>query len=417
MRTMFRRRQYEHSSMRTRRFPCLDRFDVSRVACVLPGLRSLAGHIHGRITFPKDHVVHAVILCIVAGVVLANMMANNIGRESMLYRIFSERDIVEGPLSSDAVGLSASASGGGNFALAHYPLSGGITESDIEFEVANVLDGNALIATNFPATVETAEPSERRKEIIVHEVGDGETTSTIAARHGVSTNSILWSNGISASDVIKAGDILVIPPVTGLVHKVQSGDTISSIAKKYDADASAVVEQNSIGNGEVLKIGQELIVPDGRIPTPAPRPSVVASAPNTTRSAAPAPAANTSRPSSASGFIWPTPAVRGISQYFGWRHTGIDIPNRSLPAVHASKAGVVTFSGWLGGYGKLVIVDHGGGVTTYYAHLNQQYVAQGAHVSQGQAIGQLGSTGRSTGPHLHFEIRMNGRPVNPLNYL
>lgn len=124
---------------------------------------------------------------------------------------------------------------------------------------------------------------------------------------------------------------------------------------------------------------------------------------------------------------WPTPSTSYITSKFGYRihpiygyrkfHTGIDIGAGSGSRIVAANSGTVILSGWNGGYGKCIVVDHGGGITTLYAHCSSLLVGRGAKVSRGQTIAKVGSTGNSTGPHLHFEVRVNGVYKNPLNYV
>lgn len=381
----------------------------------------------GRFAILKEYVVHAVVLLIVGGVVFTNYVTEISDEGSMLFRLFGEQEIEEGPLNTKQIKEGAvSSMVGRSYALAQVPsLSGGITENDLEFQLANTLDGNALLTTEEPTT--SAASEQKRTSTFAYRVKEGDTPSTIAARFGVSTNTLLWANGIQDGDVIKTNDILVVLPVTGVLHEVKKGEEVSTIAKRYNVKAEDIVSQNSLADASSLQAGQKLIVPDGYIAPESKKQVIVAQAPddepelNEEREEEKAPAAKkepvaVKAAASGGGFIWPT-STKKLSQYFGWRHTGIDIPNRNLPPIYAAKSGKVSFSGWLGGYGRLIIVDHGNGMKTYYAHLTQSFVKAGESVSQGQTIGKMGSTGRSTGPHVHFEVRKGGKPVNPLNYL
>lgn len=403
-----------------------DHFDIGLLLRKMPLIRVsprvLSLLPRGRFSVFKEYVVHMVVLLIVLGVVITNFATAASDRGSMLYRLFSEADIEEGPLNTKALREAALSSiTGRNYALAQVPSSsGGITENDLEFQLSNTLDGNALLSTEEPITSKTPDEQKQQKSTFAYTVKEGDTPSTIAARFGVSTNTILWANGIHDGDVIRTGDILVILPITGVLHEVKKGDDITSIAKKYNVKVEDIVNQNRLADGgSSLKINQKLIVPDGYISAQEKRP-VVAQAPDDDSDDSKqdekevvvhAPA----KPSSSGGFIWPTTTKR-LSQYFGWHHTGIDIPNRALPPIFAAKSGTVSFSGWLGGYGHLIIIDHGSSTKTYYAHLSRADVKVGESVKQGEVIGRMGSTGRSTGPHLHFEIRKGGKVVNPLSY-
>lgn len=371
----------------------------------------------GRFTFVKEHVVHGVMFLIVGGVVLTNYVAEAADEGSILYRLFAEAPLEEGPLDTKVLKEQAAQAGGvASLGLVQAALAGGISEEDIEFELANTLGGNALVASNGPETSVTTE--EKRTRVLAYTVREGDTPSTVAARFGVSTNTVLWANGISDGDIIGIGDILVIPPVTGVLHTVKQGDDVTSIAKKYDAKSDDILAYNGLSEDGSLRVGQKVVVPDGYI---APVRRVIAEDPDAEDVPTPRP---TSQPEQSAkgkraagpGFLWPTEG-RKVTQRFRWGHTGIDIPNKALPPVYAAKEGTVAFSGWLGGYGRLVIVDHGSGTRTYYAHLSKSYVTAGEKVGKGTVIGKVGSSGRSTGPHLHFEIRKNGQPVNPLNSL
>lgn len=269
-----------------------------------------------------------------------------------------------------------------------------------------------LSATTEDPETETLVSDKVRDKIIQYTVVLGDTVSSIANKFGVSEDTIRWQNGLISKDQIKAGQVLEILPVTGISHKVQKGDTVYSIAKKYDTSAQAVVDfpYNTFVNDETfeLAIGQVITVPDGV------KPAEILWSPFA-RVRQITPDAGTVVASGA--FVWP--AGGAISQRFVWYHKGIDIANKAAPNVLAADAGTIVLAGWPdgNGYGNRVIIDHGNGYRTLYAHLNQIYVVTGQTVNRGAAIGKMGSSGRSTGVHLHFEVLQNGVYLNPLNIL
>lgn len=254
-----------------------------------------------------------------------------------------------------------------------------------------------------------------RSEILEYTVEDGDTLSSIAQKYGISQDTIKWANNMESKDSIKPGQKLKILPVTGVAYTVKSGDNLESVAKKYDTGAQGILDFpfNDVPDDQKLAVGQLLIVPDGVPPeakaTPRPQQSFsnLASGPTSTFSAP-----------GGGNFMWPT-TFQMISTNFAWWHPGIDMANRAAPSVAASDAGTVTVAGWPDnyGYGNRVVVDHGNGYQTLYAHLSNIYVSVGQRVSRGQAVGKMGTTGRSTGVHLHFEIRFKGIAVNPLAIL
>ncbi len=262
----------------------------------------------------------------------------------------------------------------------------------------------------------TSESEKPRDEIMDYEVKTGETLSQIAEKFKIDVDTIKWSNDLDSIHSVKPGQTLKILPVPGVAHTVKSGDTLESVAKKYSAEPQAILDFpfNDVPDDFKLSVGQVLIIPDGSPPearaTPRPRrqPQYIAQGPSSPAFSAPG----------GGSFVWPT-TTQGISQYFAWYHPGIDMPNRSAPAVVASDGGTVITAGWPDnyGYGNRVVVDHGNGYRTLYAHLSNVYVSVGQTITRGQAIGQMGTTGRSTGVHLHFEIHFKGIAVNPLAIL
>lgn len=254
--------------------------------------------------------------------------------------------------------------------------------------------------------VQTQISEKPRDQIISYKVQSGDTLSTIAEKFGVSVDSIKWANDLKR-DSLKVGQEVKIPPVTGIVHKVREGETVYSIAKKYKTEAQKIVNFpfNDFADLDTfaLSIGQTLIVPDGVMPEAAPvQPRQFAAGPLT---------------AGGSGqFSWPTVGV--ITQYPVWYHMAFDIANPSQPPITAAGDGTVISVQYLSyGYGRHAIIDHGDGLSTLYAHMSEMYVKVGDSVSRGQVIGKMGSTGRSTGTHLHFEVRKNGTPVNPRSFL
>lgn len=266
--------------------------------------------------------------------------------------------------------------------------------------------GTGVISSSItPVTIISEKP---RDKIIEYEVKEGETVSSIAEEYGVSENTVLWENDLSANSKIKAGQKIKILPVSGVAHKVQSGDTIYSVAKKYQANAQAIIDFpfNDVGDNFQLSTGDTLIVPDGAPPEkPKQAPTQYLAAQNI-------PVEDLG----SSQFIWP--ASGQMAQYFSWYHPGLDISNLSGGPIYAADSGTVTVAGWDGsGYGNTIVINHGNGYTTRYAHMSALYVSAGQQVSKGNVIGAMGSTGRSSGTHLHIEIRRDGVAQNPLSFL
>ncbi|HBE89760.1 MAG: hypothetical protein A3G57_02395 [Candidatus Andersenbacteria bacterium RIFCSPLOWO2_12_FULL_45_8] len=362
----------------------------------------------------KKYIIHASFLALIIGAAWHSNQAAVTDRNSLLYNVIAGEEVIEGPLDPSAY-ASTDSPGIGGARLAALDVNTGIdliTGEDPEVTFSQTLGGNVLVAPLNPVVPEPASEapptSVAIKKSQIYTIQPGDTIAGIAAQFNVSTNTILWANGLSSSDTINVGDHLTILPTTGVLHTVNSGDTLLAIADKYDVDAKDVAQYNDLSDTSKLSVGQKLIVPDGYI-APRSAPRIVADETHVADGPVPPASSDTS-----AGFIWPT-SSKHISQYFRWGHTGIDIDNRSLPPIYAAAAGTVEFTGFLGGYGNLVIINHGGGLVTYYAHNSAIYVSKGASVNQGQTIAKVGSTGRSTGPHLHFEVRQQGRPINPLS--
>lgn len=245
-------------------------------------------------------------------------------------------------------------------------------------------------------------PSEAEGEplpqIITYTVQAGDSVWSIAVRFHLDIDTLRWSNPALARnpDRLQIGQVLIILPVRGAYHTVQAGDTLESIARTYGVDPAAIVAYplNQLSEPVTLYEGQKLVIPGGKKDIRLPKPPLSPDSP----------------------FAWPLWGE--ISQGYRAGHRAIDIGGPYDTPVYAAREGRVTFSGFSNvGYGYMVILDHGNGLTSLYGHLKGDYVSVGQRVKRGEMIGRLGSTGNSTGPHLHFEIRKNGVHQNPLDYL
>ncbi len=244
----------------------------------------------------------------------------------------------------------------------------------------------------------------------IYDVRSGDNLQKIAAQYGLRPETIQWANEELESnpDLLRVGQRLIIPPVDGVLHAVRPGDTLSSLAAKFKAEISDIVAHpmNKLESAETpVTVGSHLIIPHGTKPY-VPRQVAIYGGP------IPASAARgTGR------YAWPVGGQ--VTQRYWHGHRAIDVGARTgAPIVAADSGFVVKAShGWNGGYGRMVMIDHGNGVVTLYAHMNTIYVRQGENIAKGVQLGTVGNTGRSTGPHLHFEIRHNGVARNPFYYL
>jgi len=262
------------------------------------------------------------------------------------------------------------------------------------------LDNNYALNTRF-----SAKP---RSEIVNYQVQSGDTLASISNKFDVTVDTVKWANDLK-SDTITTGDTLEIPPVSGIVHKVQSGDTVYSIAEKYNTSSQNIVNFpfNEFADLDTFALvpGQTLFVPDGTPASEKPKYGIPQVRPQFMAGQ-----------SGTGSFSWPTTGY--ISQTPVWYHMALDIANPGSPPVLAADSGTVSYAGCLDwGYGCHVIVDHNNGFQTLYAHLSSIAVSVGQGVGKGGSLGNMGSTGRSTGTHLHFEIRQNGVLLDPQGYL
>lgn len=289
------------------------------------------------------------------------------------------------------------------------------------------LDATAVNITDDEGYIIKAMPLEgqatfdlNRTEIVEHEVQEGETLSMIAYRYGLSLNSIRYANSnLGSSDYLKIGQKLKIPPKDGLYVTIPAGATLVSLMDKYKGNLDDTKAFNGIEDDSDLTSGEQLFIVGGK-------PEVVYIAATNSGNSSYNTAGGYSSygpdvnsydvPANDLGWIRPTKGL--ITQGFHGGHPAYDIADRSKPDILSVMAGTVvdTGTGWDGGYGNNVWIDHGNGYQTHYAHMTEFYVQVGDTVTQGQVIGQMGNTGRvygATGIHLHFEISYNGAKVSP----
>jgi len=289
------------------------------------------------------------------------------------------------------------------------PVFSNYYNEEEESLISTAEGGAALVKATIP---DTSSAGKLRKKIEYYQVKGGDTISTIAAKFGISTNTILWANNLSRNSLIKPGQTLTIPPVSGILYKVKKGDTLASLAKKYKADENKILEFNNLPDASAIEVGQQIMIPGGYIEPPKPKPKTRTTFASVFGSKPPPSA----RVPASSRLFWPTTGHH-ISQYYKWRHRAIDITGKYGSPIYAAESGRVSQVGWGRGYGNVIIITHSGGKQTLYAHLSKFYVKSGQQVSKGQTIGLMGCTGWCTGPHVHFEVRINGILVNPLSYL
>lgn len=261
-----------------------------------------------------------------------------------------------------------------------------------------------------------------RARIVQYVVEEGDTVAAIADKFRLKPSTLIAANGLSSRAVIREGMTLRVPAVDGLVYVVKRGDTVGIIGRRLSAEPRDIISANGLSGDGSITIGMELIVPGGRqpaAPVAPPRSTGSSRVPSQlTRYTVPDDADDSG--TAAGGMIWPA-GVRRISQYYkGSRHTGVDIAGPIGTPLYAAAGGTVINAGWnSGGYGYMTIIDHGNGYFTRYGHQSKILVSVGDTVRRGQVIGLMGSTGRSTGPHLHFEVmRGNVRSrLNPLAFV
>lgn len=362
------------------------------------------------------YAIHFAIVAVVAIVSTVNFSGNevraeNFGERSILYAMVTQDDsYVVQEVSAEEIREPEPS----NY------LGEGVLESEAQFvdegyvnSLPVTIGSGAFVAPTISESDESVAP---RTEVEKYVVQSGDTASGIAEQFGITTSTLLWANNLNAWSYIRPGDELNIPPVSGVLHTVASGDTLNKIANTYEADTQKILAFNKLSDADDLVVGETIIVPDGVKKTVVPSTATTYSSTASSSSSSGSSSYSGTYSGGTSGWVWPSD-WRVITQYYGWRHAGLDIDCDYHVPNYAANNGVVTRSGWVSGYGLFVEIDHGGGIKTRYGHFSSLSVSAGQTVYAGQKLGMCGTTGRSTGTHLHFEVIVNGRTRNPLEYI
>ena len=312
---------------------------------------------------------------------------------SLFGDMFTKVSMMEKPVSSQNVALLAAAS---------VPDLG----SSASVPDVSTVDGSAFLPDAGPvgAIGDLNEQDFDHGQISIYIVRDGDSLASIAKMYDVSVNTILWANNMERGAKLSVGQSLVILPVSGVEYTIKKGDTIETISKKYKGDPDEVRSYNGLTAKDVIVIGAVIIIPDGAMPTVA--------APKT--KPATSKLRGTAGPNYDGYYQSPLVNFRRTQGLHGYN--GVDLTEYLGAQVMASADGEVVVArsgGYNGGYGNYVVIQHSNGTQTLYGHLLSVTVTQGQQVSQGQTIGYLGNSGRSTGAHLHFEVR---GAKNPFGY-
>lgn len=271
-----------------------------------------------------------------------------------------------------------------------YDAVGGVVE---DFDVPlSATQNNALVASRNPlGSIEDPE----KDQIVVYTVQPGDTPGGIAANFGISLNTLLWANNVRNPNLVRNGDELIILPITGVYYTVKNGDTLASIAKKFNGDLVEILNFNGLAVDEALKVGATIIIPDGeidRIASGVPQQQSVkryASLPDT-------------------GGYFRRPIFGGRKSRGLHGYNAVDLAQTCGRPVLASAAGtviIVRSSGWNGGYGNYLVLEHQNGTQTLYGHVQSILAHAGQEIAQGSQVATVGTTGNSTGCHVHFEVR------------
>lgn len=291
-------------------------------------------------------------------------------------------------------------------------------------EVLYIPDGKAYITHTlaYVRKLKKAEEDFKKQgkpvDVSTHVVQNGDSLWSIATKYNLELDTIIGSNKLNNVNVLKLGMELRIPNQDGIFVKVARRDSVAKLAEKYGSYKEAIYVANMLPENSSLVVGKEIFLPGAKLIVAAAERSAQGN--NTVRN-------TTTVITSVPGAKLRWPLVGQISSNYGWRrspfgrrrvfHSGLDIRAPRGREIVAAAGGTVVHSGWMGGYGYTIVIAHSNGLTTLYGHCSSLVATKGQTVRSGELIARVGSTGRSTGNHLHFEVRIKGTTYNPLSYL
>ena len=309
---------------------------------------------------------------------------------SDLLKLFGRANIID---SKPALINESEASSGSNASLLSAAQNPD-PEPDQNFPNLDIFQESALVAPANPLGTMQERPDQ--DQIFIYIVKPGDTPSSIAKSFSISANTIMWANSLTSGANLKAGSQIVILPVSGVKYVVKKGDTIQSIAKKYSGDVTEILAFNGLATGASLDVGSEVIIPNGELSPSEAKPTPAQSQ------------RYASLPNLMGYFLRPIQGGRKTQGIHG--SNGVDLASACGSAIFSAANGTVLLvrnSGWNGGFGNFLVINHPNGTQTLYAHNQKILVTPGESVTQGQLVALVGNTGNTrgvTGCHVHFEI-------------
>ncbi len=375
------------------------------------------------------YAFHAVIVVLTTVTAVANFQARqahaqDVGQQSLLFALATDQknEIVEETVRPETATKNS------NYLGSQTVIA--IPHVDFDYEpMAEETNPELIVPGTISAqpTFLAEESTQPRTKTENYTVQENDTISTIAQHFGVNVMTLLWNNNLQERQYIRPGDTLRIPPVSGMLVKIKSGDTLSKLATRYSGDQDEIANFNNLNTDTPLQAGIEVMIPGGQPPEIQQTQIAVRSqnegkiskpsASSVLNNSVKKPADLDTKELPKTRMLWPT-SGHVITQYFGWKHIGLDVDGDYSSPLYSAADGIVEKAEWSNaGYGLMVLIKHADGVQTRYGHASKLFVKKGEEVKRGQVIAMMGTTGKSTGTHLHFEVIVKGKRVNPLGYI